>query len=120
MKIKLDENLPLALVEELVSLGHDVNTVDDEGLAGEPDESVWFAAQQNGRFLITQDLDFSDIRKFAPGSHHGILLLRLAAPGRRALFERVRMLFDTEDMGSWKRWFVAARERKLRIRRARK
>ena len=119
MKIKLDENLPLALVEELGSFGHDVDTVDGEGLAGEPDESVWLAAQQTGRFLITQDLDFSDIRKFAPGSHYGVLLIRLAAPGRRVLFERVRMLFEGEDVGSWKRCFVVAGERKLRIRRPR-
>jgi hypothetical protein len=80
---------------------------------------VWLGAQQTGRLLITRDLDFSDIRKFAPGSDHGILLLRLAAPGRRALFERVRMLFDTEDVGSCKRCFVVAGERKLRIRCAR-
>jgi hypothetical protein len=39
MKIKLDENLPHVLSDELVSFGHDVDTVDDEGLAGEPDES---------------------------------------------------------------------------------
>jgi hypothetical protein len=38
MKIKLDENLPHALCDEFVSFGHDADTVDDEGLAGEPDE----------------------------------------------------------------------------------
>jgi hypothetical protein len=34
-------------------------------------------AQRAGRFLVTQDLDFSDVRRFEPGSHHGLLLVRL-------------------------------------------
>jgi predicted nuclease of predicted toxin-antitoxin system len=43
----------------------------------EADCEVWEAAQRDERFLITQDLDFSDVRRFVPGSHRGILLVRL-------------------------------------------
>ena len=68
MKLKLDENLPTSLVEELALLGHDADSVPQEGLQGHPDPDVFDAAQQAGRFLITQDLDFSDLRKFAPPS----------------------------------------------------
>jgi predicted nuclease of predicted toxin-antitoxin system len=68
VKIKLDENLPEALARELAALGHDVDNARQEGLAGKPDSEVWQAAQSSGRFLITQDLDFSDIRKKGPGS----------------------------------------------------
>jgi len=73
MKIKLDENLPSSLVVDLSALGHDVDTAPAEGLAGRPDPDVWRAAQTAERFLITQDLDFSDLRAFAPGTHYGIL-----------------------------------------------
>ena len=62
--------------------GHDADSVPQEGIQGHPDVNVFAAAQQASRFLITQDLDFSDVPKFAPGSHHGILLARLSAPGR--------------------------------------
>lgn len=34
MKIKLDENMPVALAELLRSAGHDVETVRDENLSG--------------------------------------------------------------------------------------
>ena len=34
MRLKLDENLPTILVEDLVELGHDVDTAMREGLAG--------------------------------------------------------------------------------------
>lgn len=47
MKIKLDENLPLRLVEILRELGHDVDTVPQEGLVGRCDESVWRATQES-------------------------------------------------------------------------
>jgi predicted nuclease of predicted toxin-antitoxin system len=77
MRVKLDENLPESLVTFLATLNHDVDNVRLEGLAGRADPDVWLAAQSTARLLVTQDLDFSDMRKFAPGTHHGLLLLRL-------------------------------------------
>jgi predicted nuclease of predicted toxin-antitoxin system len=117
MRIKLDENLPVVLTGVLRSYGHDADTVADERLVGQPDETIWQAAQRSERFLITQDLDFSDIRTFAPGTHYGVLLVRLAKPGRRALLERVRSLFEREDVEAWRGCFLVATDRKLRIRR---
>ena len=72
MRIKLDENLPFALVARLNALGHDTDSVPEEGLAGRDGPTVWQAAQSENRFLITQDLDFSDLRVFTPGTHKGI------------------------------------------------
>jgi predicted nuclease of predicted toxin-antitoxin system len=117
VKLKLDENLPRRLVDFLATLGHDVDTVPEERLAGRDDGVVWNAAQEAGRFLITQDLDFSDARKYAPGTHHGLLLVRLNQPGREALFERVSSLFAFEDVESWKGALVSATARKVRVKR---
>ena len=69
MKIKLDENLPHELVPVLTDLRHDVDTVPAQHVAGRDDDVVWAAAQTADRFLVTQDLDFSDARKYAPGTH---------------------------------------------------
>ena len=79
MKIKLDENLPLLLVTLLNELGHDVHTLHEERLIGHADREIWEATQKESRFLITQDLDFSDSRRFALGSHCGILLVRFCS-----------------------------------------
>jgi predicted nuclease of predicted toxin-antitoxin system len=117
MKIKLDENLPLQIAAGLAVLGHDVHTVYEEELIGVNDPRIWAAAQNEGRFLITQDLDFADIRRFAPGTHHGILLVRLHSPSRMNLINRIRELFNTENVNSWGGCFVVATERKVRIRR---
>ena len=117
MRIKLDENLPTALVQILAAAGHDVDTVPNEDLAGRPDPDVWRAAQDAARFLVTQDLDFSDIRHYQPGTHHGLLLVRLAEPSRRRLIERVRHVFATEAVETWQHCFVVATDRKTRVRR---
>ncbi len=41
--------------------------------------------QTEERFLITQDLDFSDMRRYGPGTHAGLLLVRIGQPGRQVL-----------------------------------
>lgn len=75
MKVKLDENIPVRLADELLPLGHDVDTVASEGLTGRPDGDVWSAARREERLLTAQDLDFSDVRQFKPGTHAGLLLV---------------------------------------------
>ena len=117
MKLKLDENLPQQLVQVLADLGHDVDTVANEQLGGRSDDAVWAATQTAGRLLITQDLDFADTRKYAPGTHHGLLLVRLPQPGRHAILERISSLFRTEAVESWKGCLITATATKIRVRR---
>ena len=117
MRVKLDENLPARLAAVLAELGHDASTVFAEGLKGRDDPDVWRAVQSEGRFFITQDLDFSDARAYEPGTHAGILLVRLRDPGRKALVERVRAIFEIEGVGGWVGCLVVATDRKIRVRR---
>jgi predicted nuclease of predicted toxin-antitoxin system len=120
MNIKLDENLLLRLATLLKDLGHDAHTTHGERLAGRSDNEIWEAAQRESRFLITQDLDFSDSRKFAPGSHHGILLIRLHSPNRSNLVARIIEIFQKESVSEWQHCFIVATERKIRILKTRR
>ena len=117
MKVKLDEHIPVRLASELANLGHEVDTVASEGLKGRPDADVWGAAKRENRFLITQDLDFSDVRQFKPGSHAGLLLVRMRGPGANALLNRIRTVVQQEGLESFARCFVVLSDRKLRVRR---
>lgn len=119
MKIKLDENLPFQIARLLTELGHETHTVHDERLIGRQDSEIWDAAQRESRFLITQDIDFSDIRRFTPGSHRGILLVRLHSPNRQNLIDRIVELFQREEVVGWEGCFVVATERKIRVLRPR-
>jgi predicted nuclease of predicted toxin-antitoxin system len=117
VNIKLDENIPARLQAILKDLSHDVDTVPQEGLAGRDDQTIWNATQQAQRFLITQDLDFSDVRRYAPGRHCGLMIVRLRDPSRRALVQRLQAAFQTEDVEGWRGCFVVVTDRKIRVRR---
>ena len=77
MRFKLDENMPRDAAIRLSNEGHDVETVVDEGLAGEDDPPILQAATDESRILLTFDLDFADIRQYPPGTHAGIVVFRL-------------------------------------------
>ena len=77
MRFKLDENMPHDLALFLNAIGHDAETVQEEGLSGYADENLLPIAHQENRILLTFDLDFADIREYPPGSHSGIIVFRL-------------------------------------------
>ena len=77
MKFKLDENLPVSSAAILAGAGHDIDTVGQEGLSGAPDPEVVAAAAAAGRVLVSLDVGLGDIRAYPPGSHAGIVVLRL-------------------------------------------
>jgi predicted nuclease of predicted toxin-antitoxin system len=117
MKAKIDENLPLQIATRLRELGHDVHTAEQENLSGCDDSELWAQAQREGRILITQDLDFSDSRRFTPGTHHGVVLVRLHSPSRLRLVERLEEVFQGEAISEWARCFVVVTDQKIRVRR---
>ncbi|NEX19067.1 hypothetical protein G3480_01855 [Thiorhodococcus mannitoliphagus] len=115
MRIKLDENLPARLVGILARHAHQADTVPDEQLTGQPDDQIWRAACAERRFLITQDLDFSDTRRFAPGTHAGLLLVRLREPGARALAAAIEAV--APEIDDWDGCFVVLTDTKIRVKR---
>jgi predicted nuclease of predicted toxin-antitoxin system len=100
VKIKLDENIPHTVARRLEGRPLDIDTVLDEGLRGHNDDEVWSAAQAEGRFLVTQDLDFSDRRKFAPGTHHGLLLVRLPESEQWRIGDYVTAWLSSPDLAT--------------------
>lgn len=117
MRIKLDENIAASAAVRLTALGHDVHTVIEEELSGRADSEVWAATQLEERFLITQDLDFSDRRRFAPGSHAGVLLVRLPDAEQWRISDYLVAWLSAPDASTWERCFVVATPNKVRVRR---
>ena len=90
MRFKLDENLPVEVLEDLRAAGHEGDSVHDEGLAGEPDTEILAAAKREGRVLLTLDKGIGDIRTHRPEEYPGIVLFRPASSGRRAALEFIQ------------------------------
>ncbi len=78
MRVKLDENITAAAKALIAQHGHEVDTIPDEGLTGAADPVVIEVCRSDERMLVTFDIGFGDVRRYPPGSHHGIVLLRLA------------------------------------------
>lgn len=102
MRFKMDENLPVEVARLVQAAGHEVETVPAEGLAGQPDEVVFAACQQEDRVLVTLDRGFGDIRRYMPGSHAGIIVLCPVRQDRELvcrLMEQVLALLEGRSVG---------------------
>lgn len=116
MRIKLDENLPQALMELLRVAGHDVVTAADEGLSGSKDPVVLQAATAESRVLLTFDLDFADIRHYPVGSHAGIVVFRLHDQRWVVLEQLARRLIDSDLLSRLRGGLAIVDERRVRVR----
>jgi predicted nuclease of predicted toxin-antitoxin system len=116
-QMKVDECLPEECAELLTRKGHDVATARQEGLQGARDAEIWDAAQSEKRFLVTTDLDFSDLRRYRAGKHAGVLLLRLHKEGKTRVLAYLQWLLAQYDISKWESCLVVATDHKIRIRR---
>lgn len=71
MQIKVDEDLPQAVAEKLRSRGYQASTVVEEAMGGFKDPALWAVIQREGKFLMTADKGFADLRVYPAGSHGG-------------------------------------------------
>jgi predicted nuclease of predicted toxin-antitoxin system len=116
LTFEVDENLPVEVAELLRQAGQDALTVGDQGLVGGPDLRLADLCCQEGRALVTLDLDFADVLTYPPDPSPGFLVIR----GRRQdkpyvlnLVRRFIPLLDTEPLRDHL-WIVE--ESRVRIR----
>jgi len=73
----IDESLPRAVTRALVAAGHDVVDARDVGLRGATDDAIAARARETSSLVVSGDLDFSNALRFPPGTHPGIVVVRL-------------------------------------------
>lgn len=118
MRVKLDENLPRSLIGVLTSAGHDTDSVAEEGLTGADDQTVFASANGAGRLLVTLDRGFGDIRRYMPGTHSGIIVLRLPDESASAAVRAMQRLMAQHDLEDLVGTIAIVEPARLRIRRA--
>jgi predicted nuclease of predicted toxin-antitoxin system len=117
LKIKIDEDLPKSAAEAVRRLVPDTLTVVEEGLSGTLDPELWRIVQREQRFFITGDKAFANIKKYPPGTHAGVLLLRPdedGIPQMMDLIQEVLKLGILENLGGC---IAVASPGRLRVRR---
>lgn len=117
MRLKVDENLPRDLADELTRRGHDVDTVLDEQLGGRKDPVVVQAATDDERTIITLDRGVGDIRSFPPGSHAGVVVLRPVSQDPVSILTLVDRLLDAHELEEFSRCVAIVEPQRVRVRR---
>jgi predicted nuclease of predicted toxin-antitoxin system len=116
VKFKIDENLPVEAAAPLRSAGFDALTVKDQRLGGENDRRIVDVCLHEQRALVTNDLDFSDIRSYPPRDFHGFVVLRLHRQDRTHVLDVLKRVLPIlkEETLSNRLWIVE--ENRIRIR----
>ena len=116
VRFKVDENLPVELVNLFRQAGDDAVTVLDQDLGGAADPVVAAACTRERRAIVTLDTDFSDIRMYPPGAYSGIVVFRLDYQDRDHVLDVgarfLRSLADSQLGGQL--WIVE--ESRIRMR----
>lgn len=102
MRFKVDENLPVEVVELLRASGHDAASMLDQKMGGEKDPSIADVCRNEGRILVTLDTDFANIQEYAPSEYPGIVVFRLGQQGKRHIVtvaKRWVSLLKSEELG---------------------
>ena len=118
LKIKVDEDLPHLAVKILREHGHDAASVIEQEMGGWKDSKLWGVIQNEGRFLITADKGFGDIRIYPPGKHLGILLLRPDQDGIRPVTELLQQVLNSYQLDDLTGTVTVATPRGIRIRKS--
>jgi len=117
MRFLLDMNLPPVMADWLRSEGHDAVHVRDIGLAHLPDREVFARAAEDGRIVVTFDLDFGEIIGLARATGPGIVLLRLRLARQNYLRGRLRTAIAEAAEALQAGATVVVEDTRIRIRR---
>lgn len=116
VRLKIDENLPGEIAELLHSHGYDALTVGDQGWKGIADDELWGRVQGEGRWLVTADKEFADLRRYPPGGHSGLVLLRSSEESRADYLRLASSVLQRVKLGEIGGAVVVATSRGVRVR----
>lgn len=117
MRFKLDENIDVRAAAVLVQVRHDVTTVTGQHLSGAADPVIFETVRMEGRILVTLDRGFCDIRTYPPGTHPGIVVLRLRRQALPSVDRALELLLGYEDLAPIASCTVIVGGETVRVRR---
>lgn len=115
-RMKIDEDLPSEIGQLFMQHGYDALSVSAQGWSGISDPALWPRIQDEGRVLVTADKGFADLRRYPPGSHAGVILLRAREESRRAYLSLAAIALDRVALEELSGAIVVVTDRGVRVR----
>ena len=116
MRFNLDENLSPTIAGLLTEAGHDAATVAEQGLAGDEDPDIASVCLDEGRILLTLDLDVGGVRAYPPHRYPGLIMLRISSQAPRRQMEVVSRILPSLSDRSLQGQLWTVEDSRIRIR----
>jgi len=114
---KLDENVPLVLIQRLERAGFRVDTVPQEGLLGASDPDILQVVDQADGVLITCDHRwFGDLRRYSSPLRAAVVVLRAQNLGPRTALRALERALAAYDLSQLHSVLIVANTTKARLR----
>src|SRR5579864_7765958 len=94
MRFLADMGISMRVVEWLRTSGHDAIHLRDEGLQKWPNGEIFRKAIQEGRTVLTFDLDFGEIVAGSGGESVSVILFRLRNTRADFAIERLKIVLE--------------------------
>jgi predicted nuclease of predicted toxin-antitoxin system len=120
IRILFDQNIPPSVCEFVRKRKPywEVQHVNDVGLQGAADETIFNWAQNDVSIVITFDEDFADARMYPAGSHAGVVRLRVWPTTIENTETALAHLFDSVTEEDLQGSLVIVDAVKIRVRRS--
>lgn len=94
MKFLADMGISPRTVNWLRARGYDAIHLIEEGLEKLPDERILMKARNEGRIILTVDLDFGSLLAITRSSLPSVILFRLSNESRECIQERLELVLN--------------------------
>jgi predicted nuclease of predicted toxin-antitoxin system len=117
-KFLLDENVPPAIGVFLRNMDFDVAHAKASGMLGASDDQIMDLARQEERTLITFDKHFADLLLYPPGTHWGVIRIRIHPPLLADVVQALDHFLKQFDLSTIRGTLIVLENDGFRIRRA--
>jgi predicted nuclease of predicted toxin-antitoxin system len=117
MRFLADRGASLRSVEWLLSEGHEVTHLREEGLQRMPNGNIFEKAAAEGRAMLIFDLDLGENAALAGGRSVSVILFRLHNRRTPHAIDRLRKVFEESHAALERGAVIVAEEARHRIRR---
>lgn len=116
MKFLIDENIFPKITSHLRNLGHDVRSLQEEGLFKTTDDKIIQMAKEEDRTIVTFDKHFGNILKYPPSNTAGIIHIRVHPPLLGDVLPALDNLFEKYNFPSFRGKLIVLSKSGYRVR----